>query len=143
MYLGEVITKDERKKYIKSIEYHLRNYSNYKVAVKNLNNQLEFISSTEHKAISDSNTVFRSNLYHSKFKIFRDKLFQNELIINAIEGSLIELNEVELQFIKYRYFKSYSIDKVAIKIGYSDKAIFTVRSQVMDKLLISLSIIYL
>ncbi|MDR4410625.1 transcriptional regulator, partial [Bacillus anthracis] len=62
----------------------------------------------------------------------------------SIDISLSELTELEYKFVEYRYFKNWTIEKSALEIGYSDKALFVIRNQVMDKLLISLgSVVYM
>lgn len=68
-------------------------------------------------------------------------LSELEILNESIVRSLSELTELELRFVEYRYFKNWSIEKCALKIGYSDKALFIIRNQVMDKLLVSLGTI--
>jgi len=146
MYLHQEISKSERKKLVKNIEKHLKNYNNYKVAILNLNKQLEFISSNENKEqIFAGDINARGTIIHPQNSIDRlsYELHQIELIKESIDISMSELTEVERQFVTYRYFKNWSIEKSALEIGYSDKALFVIRNQVMDKLLISLGSVIL
>ncbi|MGX1266454.1 uncharacterized protein YjcR [Rossellomorea marisflavi] len=135
MLLHEEIGKKERNKRIKTIERHLKNYSNYKVALLNLTKQLEFISSNHAK----------KNIFSEQHRTLEDSLekLSNELkqikiVKDSIDASMSELTELEGKFVEYRYFNNWSIEKSALEIGYSDKALFVIRQQVMDKLLISL-----
>ena len=133
----EEMTKLERKQYIKKIEQYLKNHQNYKAAVKNLDKQLEFLAIQENS--SDKQEI--SNL--SSTSILNNERAQNQLIIFATESALSELNETEQKFVRFRYFNNWTINKCALEMGYSDKSLFVIRNQLMDKLLITISsIIY-
>ncbi|MEM5659689.1 hypothetical protein AAHB50_30105 [Bacillus toyonensis] len=69
------------------------------------------------------------------------ELQQYVFIIEAIDNALENIEEVERDFITYRYFYNWTIDKCALKIGYSDKTLFLIRNQVIKKFLISLGCI--
>lgn len=128
---------------MKNIEKHLKNYNNYKVAILNLSKQLEFI------ATNDNMEIFKESIDDDcEFQESVDKLAGElqhiKLLKDSIDISLSELTELEYRFVQYRYFKNWTIEKSALEIGYSDKALFVIRNQVMDKLLISLgSVVYM
>ncbi|MEI1419954.1 transcriptional regulator [Bacillus cabrialesii] len=143
MYTLQEISKPKRKKLVKNIEKHLKNYNNYKVAILNLSKQLEFI------ATNDNIEIFKESVDEDcEFQESVDKLASElqhiKLVKDSIDISLSELTELEYKFVQYRYFKNWTIEKSALEIGYSDKALFVIRNQVMDKLLISLgSVVYM
>ncbi|AEP85132.1 transcriptional regulator [Bacillus spizizenii] len=143
MYTLQEISKSKRKKLVKNIEKHLKNYNNYKVAILNLSKQLEFI------ATNDNLEIFKESVDDDcEFQESVDKLASElqhiKLVKDSIDISLSELTELEYKFVQYRYFKNWTIEKSALEIGYSDKALFVIRNQVMDKLLISLgSVVYM
>ncbi|MGG7222635.1 transcriptional regulator [Bacillus sp. ATD] len=143
MYTLQEISKPKRKKLVKNIEKHLKNYNNYKVAILNLSKQLEFIAS------NDNREIFKESIDDDcEFQESVDKLTSElqhiKLVKDSIDISLSELTELEYKFVQYRYFKNWTIEKSALEIGYSDKALFVIRNQVMDKLLISLgSVVYM
>ncbi|MCY7901452.1 transcriptional regulator [Bacillus inaquosorum] len=143
MYTLQEISKPKRKKLVKNIEKHLKNYNNYKVAILNLSKQLEFI------ATNDNLEIFKESVDDDcEFQESVDKLASElqhiKLLKDSIDISLSELTELEYRFVQYRYFKNWTIEKSALEIGYSDKALFVIRNQVMDKLLISLgSVVYM
>lgn len=143
MYTLQEISKPKRKKLVKNIEKHLKNYNNYKVAILNLSKQLEFI------ATNDNMEIFKESIDDDcEFQESVDKLAGElqhiKLLKDSIDISLSELTELEYRFVQYRYFKNWTIEKSTLEIGYSDKALFVIRNQVMDKLLISLgSVVYM
>ncbi|MGG1593988.1 transcriptional regulator [Terribacillus saccharophilus] len=144
MYMIQEISKSERKKLVKNIERHLKNYNNYKIAILNLNKQLEFISTNGDRKQINMEGVNKEELYQDHFIKLNSELQQLQLILDSIDISLTELTELETKFVECRYFKNWSIEKSALQIGYSDKALFVIRNQVLDKLLISLgSIVYI
>lgn len=134
------IDKDVRKKYVKNIEKHLKNYSYYLKAKSTIEKQLSSFSSSElynETIISKLGDNRAINKIQNELKLLK-------LISENIEEALNELNTIECQFIECRYFKKWSINKSALEMGYSDKALFTIRNQLMDKLLILLgSIVYI
>jgi hypothetical protein len=143
MYIYEEITKSDRKKLVKNIEKHLKNYNNYKVAILNLNKQLEFITSNEDKEHIFAVSVNGNYLHQDPLNKLTNELQQIKLIKDSIDISISQLTEIEKKFVEYRYFKNWSIEKSALEIGYSDKALFVIRNQVLDKLLISLGSVIL
>ncbi|MCP1161348.1 transcriptional regulator [Bacillus infantis] len=143
MLTHQEISKSERKVLVKNIEKHLKNYNNYKVAILNLNKQLDFISLNENSEQIFARSVNGNYLQQNPIDKLTSELQQIKLIKESIDISLGELTEIEYKFVEYRYFNNWSIEKSAMKIGYSDKALFVIRNQVMDKLLISLGSVIL
>lgn len=125
------ISKSKRKQYIKQIEQFLKNFNNYKVAIINVTEQLDHLH-------MKANSHTKRESYEAVIEKLNNELKDNILIVELIERSLEELNEIELLFIKYRYSNKWSIEKTAQNLGYSNKALFTIRNQIMDKLIISL-----
>ncbi|MCM3356026.1 MULTISPECIES: transcriptional regulator [Bacillus] len=143
MYTLQEISKPKRKKLVKNIEKHLKNYNNYKVAILNLSKQLEFIASNDNMEIFTESVDDDCEFQESVNKL-ASELQHIQLVKDSIDISLSELTELEYKFVEYRYFKNWTIEKSALEIGYSDKALFVIRNQVMDKLLISLgSVVYM
>jgi len=146
-----VTVKTMKLQRIKDIEYHLRNYHTYKVGIKNLTNQLNYIMpnvTASYEIAEGSTGTFNIASKTEKYAIDRiesrkaldlhEDMKKYELIINAIDESLNGLDEMEKCFIEYRYFDGMTISKTAMKLGYSDKYIFNIRNQTFNKLLISL-----
>ncbi|MFP7253834.1 transcriptional regulator [Terribacillus goriensis] len=131
-------SKSERKKLIKNIEKHLRNYSNYKIASANLHKQLEFISDNKKLKQIPAGHVTLHIPDNESLALLQSEFRQLQIVIETIDRSLTELTDIEQKFIQTRYFYKWSIEKSAMHIGYSDKALFVIRNQVMDKLLVSL-----
>lgn len=146
--------KDTKKtKQIRQAEYHLRNYKTYQTAVKNLKQEIDYImpnmdvyfqlrdrsftfsSSTDQQgSIDRMNAIRVLNLY--------EKMKRYQMTIHAIDTALDNLNDLERSYVVKRYFNDFSIDKLTFEIGYSERSIFNIRQQVMEKLLISLSGIF-
>lgn len=127
------MTKEERKKCIKNVEKHLRNYNNYKISLSNLERQLSIASSDNPRYYSPPH----SNK-HSSEKFIKSEIEFMKMLIETIDKALTELSDIEREFVQYRYFNKWTVNKTALEMGYSEKAIFTIRNQVMDKLIIGL-----
>lgn len=133
------LDKEVRKSYVKNIEKHLKNYKFYLKAIVNIEKQFSKFSSNEF-----SNNSLPLKLSDNKsMQSIRNELNILKLITENIEDALEELDDVELQYIECRYFKKWSINKSALEMGYSDKALFPIRNQLMEKLLILLGSIVL
>lgn len=127
------MTKEERKKCIKNVEKHLRNYNNYKISLSNLERQLSIASSDNPPYYSPPH----SNK-HSSEKFIKSEIEFMKMLIETIDKALTELSDIEREFVQYRYFNKWTVNKTSLEMGYSEKAIFTIRNQVMDKLIIGL-----
>lgn len=141
----------ERDKRIKRIEHHLRNYKTYKVGLYNLKKQLDYImpsmtatyelangSSGTFNIKSDTEKYAIDRIESKKALMIHENISQYELIIGSIEKALENLEDIEKEFVDERYFKGKPINHIVNKLGFSEKYVFTIRNQVMDKLLISL-----
>lgn len=147
----EMTTKADRSKHIKKIEYYLRNYDFFKVGIKNMKEQLEFIlpSCVTNYDVVGSTGIFNVSSTTEKYAIDRieskraldlnEEIAKYQLIIRSIDNAIEQLEEIEQKFIKERYFKKKTIRETAIELGYSEKHIFNLRNRVMTKLLISLN----
>lgn len=133
------IDKDIRKRYVKNIEKHLKNYSYYLTAISNIEKQLSNFSSNELFKVSLISNAIDDN----PLEDLRNELKILKLITENIDVAMEELDVVERLYIECRYFKKWSINKSALEMGYSDKALFSIRNQIMDKLLILLGSIVL
>lgn len=133
--IASTISKKERTKYIKNIEKHLKAYQHYQVAINNLENQLTMVN------LPSQSSYFKE--IPAKH-ILQSELNLMKILTKTIEQAIQRLSDIERQFVECRYFKKWSVNKCALEIGYSDKAIFPIRKQVMDKLIISFGgIIYI
>ncbi|MGG1593984.1 transcriptional regulator [Terribacillus saccharophilus] len=131
-------SKSDRKELIKNIEKHLRNYNNYKAASVNLHKQLEFLSENKELKQLSAGHITLHMPKGGSLSLLQAELNQLQLVIESIDRSMMELTDTEQKFIEFRYFKKWSIEKSAMHLGYSDKALFVTRNQVMDKLILSL-----
>lgn len=142
--------KTRRIKEIKKIEKLLRQYTTYKIGLMTLQKQLDYImpnitatyelvegtsgtfkiSSTEKYAI-DRIESKRALLLHEDIEKYR-------MIIESIDEAVSELDPIERKFVEVRYINRKTIAQTSIELGYSEKHVFNLRNQVMDKLLISL-----
>ncbi|MYL22054.1 sigma-70 family RNA polymerase sigma factor [Halobacillus litoralis] len=143
--------KTERSKNIKRLEKHLRNYQTYNAGIKNLHSQLEFVLPNMPKGyeiqkdlissfnIKGENEYVLIDRIESRRAIeIHENLYEYKLIISAIDKALEVLDDIEHHFICYRYIQGMTIQKTALKLGYSEKYIFNIRNQTFEKLLISL-----
>ncbi|MGF9977348.1 transcriptional regulator [Viridibacillus arvi] len=133
------LDKQVRKSYVKSIEKHLKNYKYYLKAIVNIEKQFTKFPSNEFS----NNSLPQELSNNESMQSIKNELNLLKFITENIDDALEELNDVELQYIECRYFKKWSINKSALEMGYSDKALFTIRNQLMEKLLILLGSIVL
>lgn len=146
-----LLNKAARKRKIKRIEEHLRNYNSYKVGIKNLKLQLDYIMpsmTASYDLVGGSNSVFNIKSDTENYAIDRiesrralelhEDIQRYEVIINAINESLKGLDELERDFIQCRYIEGMTIIKTAMELGYSEQHTFTIRNKTLNKLLISL-----
>jgi hypothetical protein len=136
-------SKAERKQLVKNIEKHLRNYNNYKIASANLHKQLEFLSENKQLGQISAGSVTLQMPTNESVTLLESEFNQLQVVIESIDRSLTELTDIEQKFVETRYFNKWSIDKSAMHIGYSDKALFVIRNHVLEKLLLSLGSIAL
>lgn len=126
----EIISEEERKTYIKRIEFHLRNWKNYKAAVLNLERRME-------KEQKNGLTVKERN---AEYQIDAEKrLYQ--FLLDSMETAVSELDELERKLVECRYIHNWSMGKCAMEIGYSEKTLFLMKKSPLDKPLVSLAAI--
>ncbi|SFU39931.1 sigma factor-like helix-turn-helix DNA-binding protein [Alicyclobacillus macrosporangiidus] len=143
--------KDLRKKAIRAIEAHLRCYKSYLAGIRNLQKQLDWIMpsmTAKYDLVGGSHGSFVITSSTEKYAIDRieskraldlhKQIAQYKLIVESIDEALKCLSDVERQFVEYRYFRQWPIRKTAEAMGYSEKNVFVIRNQAMDKLLICL-----
>jgi len=126
----EIISEEERKTYIKRIEFHLRNWKNYKAAVLNLERRME----KEQKnglAVKERNAEYQIDV--------EKRLYQ--FLLDSMETAVSELDELERKLVECRYIHNWSMGKCAMEIGYSEKTLFLMKKSLLDKLLVSLAAI--
>jgi DNA-directed RNA polymerase specialized sigma subunit len=146
-----VSEKKERSKQIKRIEKHLRQYTTYKIGLKTLKKQLDYImpkvvanyeyiggSSGTFSVSSSTEKAAIDKIESKKALIIQDDIQRYKFILESIDEALKDLKELERRFVELRYFDRKTVAETSIELGYSEKHIFNLRQQVMEKLLISL-----
>src|SRR5690606_6163329 len=109
--------KSDRKKVIRVIERHLRNYKTYKVAIKNLQKRLDYImpnitASYELREGSTGTFNIRSStedaaldrLESARALFLHEQIKQYRLITESIDEAIEALGEQEKNFVVLRYF---------------------------------------
>lgn len=141
-----------KKKSIKIIETHLRNYRSYKVAIRNLQNQLDLIMpnvTTSYELKEGSTGVFKiwstteqvvlDRLESARALQINEQMRNYQIIIDSIEEALNALGEQERLYVELRYFEGLNTERIADKMSCSIPNLFRLRKRVLDRLLISLS----
>lgn len=136
----------------RAIENYLRFYKNYLCAIKNCEQQLEYIMPSlvstygmnENGAfffiVNDSEKVAIDRIEGKRALDLREEIERFKIITSSIENALDHLKQQEQDFITYRYFDCLPISEVKTKLGYSEeKSVYRIRRHVLDKLLISLN----
>ena len=136
----------------KIIENHLRYFNTYKIAIKNLKKQLDYISPTLTAKYgndgigsffyiaNDTEKVAIDRIESKRALDLHEEINQYQIIVDSIEGAMQELNDQEKLFIDLRYFKCLPISLVTKDLGYSEeRSTYRIRKFTLDKLSISLS----
>jgi Sigma-70, region 4 len=133
------------------VERLLRHYRYYKSGIVNLQKQLDYImpgcvanyeseGSTGTFSIYSTTEKYAIDRIESKRALdIYEKIREYELIVNCIEQALASLSEAERKFVEIRYFEGKSIKYAANVLGYSERNVFRVKNEVLQKLSISLS----
>ena len=142
---------ETKKQAIRVIERHLRNYKTYKVAIKNLQKQLDYIMpniTASYELKEGSTGVFNikssteeavlDRLESARALQLHEQIRQYKLIVESIDEALEALGEQEKRFIQLRYFEGRSIEKAAEELHCSVQNAFKIRSHALDRLVISL-----
>ncbi len=140
-----------KKKHVEIIKTHLKNYKTYKVGIKNIQQSLDEIlpnittnydwkegSAGAYSGGSSTESTAIYKVSGDKAVYLQEQLSIYRTIVSSIDEAIAALSEDEQKFIKCRYFDNYSIEKTAQELGYSVQNCFKIRTQAMDKLLISL-----
>lgn len=149
--MGTVEDKALKSKHIKRIEKHLRQYTTYKIGMMTLQKQLDHIMpnvTATYKLSEGSNGTFEitsetedyavDRIESKKALMLHEDIERYGIIIESIDQAVSDLDEIERKFVEVRYINRKTIAQTSIELGYSEKHIFNLRHQVMDKLLISL-----
>ncbi|GAB7387383.1 hypothetical protein BSNK01_12190 [Bacillaceae bacterium] len=141
----------DKKKAIRMLEEHLRNYKTYKVGIKNLKKTLDDILpsiTTNYTIREGTNGSFDitskveqavlDRLESSRAIYLREQINVLETIVDSIDEAVEALGENEKEFVRLRYFEGYPMEKVAQEMNFSINNCFYVRRQILDSLLISL-----
>ena len=141
-----------KKKSIKIIETHLRNYRSYKVAIRNLQNQLDLIMpnvTTSYELKEGSTGVFKiwstteqvvlDRLESARALQIDEQIRNYQIIVDSIEEALNALGEQERLYVELRYFEGLNTERIADKMSCSIPNLFRLRKRVLDRLSISLS----
>jgi len=144
--------KSDRKKVIRVIERHLRNYKTYKVAIKNLQKRLDYImpnitASYELREGSTGTFNIRSStedaaldrLESARALFLHEQIKQYRLITESIDEAIEALGEQEKNFVVLRYFEGKSMEGIAMELHCSVQNVFKIRTNTLERLLISLS----
>jgi DNA-directed RNA polymerase specialized sigma subunit len=136
----------------RTIETHLRHYHTYKVAMKNSQNQLEYIMPSmtakyENDGVASTFSIANPTEKYAMDRIeskraldLYEEIERYRIITESIENALEELQGQEKIFVRLRYFECLPIYEIKTKMGYQEeKSIFRIRRHVLDKLLISLN----
>ena len=147
----QVDDKTIRTKQIKKIEKHLRQYTTYKIGMMTLQKQLDYIMpniTATYELAEGSNGTFKITSSTEQYAIDRveskralmlhEDIARYSLIIESIDEAVADLDDIERKFVELRYINRKTIAQTSVELGYSEKHIFNLRNQVMEKLLISL-----
>ena len=149
--MKQLKNKNKKTSQIKKIEKFLRQYTTYKIGVMSLQKQLDYImpnitatyelteGSTGTFKITSSTEQYAIDRIESKRALMlHEDIAKYNLIIESIDNAVSELDEIERKFVELRYINRKTIAQTSMELGYSEKHIFNLRHQVMEKLLISL-----
>ena len=143
-----------RKDQIKAVEAHLFQYNHYRVAIKNIEGQLDYLmpsTTASYEAMEGTRGAFV--IYSSVERAVHDRLESKhamdlheqkkryELIISCIDAALATLSEEERAFVQRRYFDQISVVKIAEERNKAASIMYQLRDRVLEKLLISLGAI--
>lgn len=149
--MKQLKNKNKKASQIKKIEKFLRQYTTYKIGVMSLQKQLDYImpnitatyelaeGSTGTFKITSSTEQYAIDRIESKRALMlHEDIARYNLVIESIDDAVSELDDIERRFIEVRYINRKTIAQTSMELGYSEKHIFNLRHQVMEKLLISL-----
>ena len=137
---------------IKKIESHLFNLKHYRVAIKNLQKQLDYIMpniTANYSLDSGGGGVFKVSSTTERAAIDRiesrralnihEEIQRYSLLIDCMNESLDILTDQERRFIELRYMQEKPMIEVSECLDYSVPHIYRLRDQALSKLALSLS----
>lgn len=140
-----------RKQEIAKLEKHLRNYTQYKVGLMTLQKQLDYIMpdiTATYEVIEGSTGTFNiesstenvaiDRIESRRALILHEDIERYTLLIDSIDEAVSQLDDIEKKFVEVRYINRKTVVQTSFELGYSEKHIFNIRNQVLEKLLISL-----
>jgi hypothetical protein len=139
------------------IERYLRHYKTYKVGIKNLQMQLDYlmpslVSSFTYDGshpiffiANDTEKVAMDRIESRRAIDLREEIEQLMIIIESIDNGFNQLQDKEKEFVDLRYFNKKEIWEVKQLMKYAEeKSLYKIRRRALDSLLISLNnLIYL
>jgi DNA-directed RNA polymerase specialized sigma subunit len=136
----------------RTIENFLNKYNTYKIAIKNCQQQLDYMLpslTTRFSTDNEGATYYIANntaqvaldrISSKKALDLLEEIEQCKLIIASIDNALSELDEKQKTFVELRYFQHLKMYEVKSKMHIADeKTLYRIRKQVLDKFTISLS----
>lgn len=143
--------KMTRQQEVLKIEKHLRNYTQYKVGLLTLQKQLDHIMpnvTAKFELIGGGTGTFNiesttenvaiDRIESKKALILHEDIEHYNMLVDSIDEAVSELDDIERKFVEVRYINRRTVTQTSFELGYSEKHIFNIRNQVLDKLLISL-----
>lgn len=135
----------------RTIESHLRHYTDYKVGIMNCQKQLDYIlpDITARYDYLEGSTFYIGNntervaidrIESKRALDLHEEIERYRLIVESIDNAVNGLKPQEKHFVILRYFDCLPMLVVKEKMGYAEeKSIYRIRRHVLDKLLISLN----
>lgn len=135
----------------RTIENFLYKYRTYKIAIKNCQQQLDYMlpsltarydsdgRSASYYIANNTEKVALDRISSKRALILVEEIEQNKIIIASIDNALSELDEKQKLFVEFRYFSGLKMYEVKERMFVSEeKTLYRIRRQVLDKFAISL-----
>lgn len=137
----------------RQIENHLRLYKTYLTAIRNCEQQLEYIMPSlvsryeinvdggeSFWIVNNTEKVALDRIESKRALDLREEIEKYKIIVKSIDNAMGDLAEGEKHFITVRYFECKAMSVVASALGYAEeKSVYRIRRHVLDKLSISLN----
>lgn len=135
----------------RTIENFLNKYTTYNIAIKNCQQQLDYMMPTltarydsdgrsaSYYISNDTERVALDRITSKRALDLLEEIEQYKIIIASIDNALVELDEKQISFVQLRYFKGLKMYEVKSQMHVSDeKTLYRIRRQILDKFAISL-----
>lgn len=135
----------------RTIENFLNKYHTYKIAIKNCQQQLDYMlpsltakydsdgTSASYYIANNTEKVALDRITSKKALDLVEEIEQYKLIISSIDNASAELNERQKEFLKLRYFNNLKMHEIKDHMFISDeKTLYRIRRSILDKFIISL-----